>query len=64
MRDFCKGCIWQEVDEDLDYCIMMQNSSLAECPRFFKLEDENEDTTCSTCQRDKDPGKCWWCGTG
>lgn len=57
-RNVCSECIWNT--QKLPYCVDTQNQGYKTCNRFnpTKKRDPNH---CGHCDRDKDPGKCWWC---
>ena len=63
MKDFCKDCAWFKTKEKLKFCVDLQNSSATECDRWYVFGNFSDDgpKTCEHCDRDKDPGKCWWC---
>lgn len=53
--------------EKYSFCEQMR-ASLYKCDRFMDaskyadLQKPEGPFECSTCGRERDPGKCWWCG--
>ncbi len=70
----CDNCAWNYCGETYEFCIDRRKAScgfMESCPRFCQPSEEfiktfgvkkNNGSICSVCKRDKDPGKCWWCG--
>ena len=67
----CDNCSWNYVEETYPFCIGWRRQLLPFCPRFHQADNEllakvkntkTDDSICPVCKRDKDPGKCWWCG--
>lgn len=60
----CKECVWSKTAETYPYCEQYQDRD--DCDRFMITRDKvamkEEKAICDCCGRDKDPGKCWWCG--
>jgi len=65
-KETCDNCVWSEIDDAMPHCKDIWNKGMRWCNKyvFYEYFKENkvETTICPVCQRDKDPGKCWWCG--
>jgi hypothetical protein len=59
-KDVCSECIWSE--PALPHCIDVRKRGYLTCDRFWPATPRNDPNHCGNCDRDKDPGKCWWCG--
>ncbi|KKL71463.1 hypothetical protein LCGC14_2094610, partial [marine sediment metagenome] len=59
VRNTCDNCLWNKQSELL-HCMAVRNQGDRTCSRFATL-NEVDQYKCGNCDRDKDPGKCWWC---
>lgn len=66
----CQECVWYNMEDAFAFCDSVRAVGRDTCSRFFpedvdqrhKSAVDGEPIVCSTCDREKDPGKCWWCG--
>lgn len=61
----CEECVWYNVKDAYIFCEDVRSNGHTTCSRFIwdeDKEDQDEVVVCLTCSREKDPGKCWWCG--
>jgi hypothetical protein len=67
----CDNCVWNYANEVYDFCERRKKAQVNYCPRFQQVDEEwlvehglknTNNMVCPVCKRNKDPGKCWWCG--